>query len=173
MITCESPAAAMRAARALGAELLDEHSHAFSRRDFALPRLFACRAPASTGRRLPRDRGTAPGPLGPAGGRRARPRPRPQHPVARVWRAFEHPPHLAEPAKMNRALGLRAEATEARGLDVRGSPVKPTALDGTCFESRHFGRHFGRHFEKPRRQTAERDRGQGEQEGAGGTRAAS
>ena len=32
----------MRAAHALGAELFDEHSHAFSRKDFTLPQLFAC-----------------------------------------------------------------------------------------------------------------------------------
>ena len=32
----------MRAAYELGAELFDEHSHAFSRKDFTLPQLFAC-----------------------------------------------------------------------------------------------------------------------------------
>ena len=44
----ESPAAVMRAAHALGAELFDEHSQAFSRRDFTLPQLFAARCSAST-----------------------------------------------------------------------------------------------------------------------------
>jgi IS5 family transposase len=41
-VTCKSPVAVMRAAYELAAELFAEHSHAFSRRDFTLPQLFAC-----------------------------------------------------------------------------------------------------------------------------------
>ena len=37
----------------------------------------------------------------------------------------------------------------AAGLDVSGDTVKPTAIDSTCFESRH----VSGHFERRRRQS--------------------
>lgn len=51
---------------------------------------------------------------------------------------------------MNRALDLQAAAAKAAGLDVAGDPVKPAALDSTCFESRHVSRHFEKRLPAPR-----------------------
>ena len=111
MITCKSPAAVMRAAHALGAELFDEYSHAFSRKDFTLPQLFACLALREHQEKS--YRGTeellrdCPGLRAAAGLARA-----PDHNT--LWRAFEHPPHLVKPAKMSRALDLQAAAAKAK-----------------------------------------------------------
>lgn len=149
MITCKSPAAVMRAAHALGAELFDEHSHAFSRKDFTLPQLFACLVLREHQKKsyrgteeLLRDCSDL---RAAAGLARA-----PDHNT--ICRAFAH---LVKPAKMNRALDLQAAAARARGLNIKGDSVKPATLDSTCFESRH----VSRHFEKRQRQTAEQDRG--------------
>lgn len=148
MITCKSPVAVMRAAHALGAELFDEHSHAFSRKDFTLPQLFACLVLREHQKKsyrgteaLLRDCSDLRDAVGLAG--------TPDHNT--IWRAFIH---LVKPSKMNRALDLQAAAAKSRGLDIRGDSVKPAALDSTCFESRH----VSRHFEKRRRQTAKQDR---------------
>jgi hypothetical protein len=148
MITCKSPVAVMRRAYELGAALFDEHSHAFSRKDFTLPQLFACLALREHQKKsyrgteaLLRDCSDLREAVGLA---RA-----PDHNT--ICRAFAH---LVTPAKMNRALDLQAAAAKARGLDVRGDSVKPAVLDSTCFESRH----VSRHFEKRKRQTARQDR---------------
>jgi hypothetical protein len=148
MITCKSPVAVMRAAHALGAELFDEHSHAFSRKDFTLPQLFACLALREHQKKsyrgtesLLRDCSDLRDAVGLT---RA-----PDHNT--LCRAFTH---LVKPAKMNRALDLQAAAAKDKGLKVKGDSVKPAALDSTCFESRH----VSRHFEKRQRQTAKQNR---------------
>ncbi len=148
MITCKSPVAVMRAAHALGAGLFDEHSHAFSRKDFTLPQLFACLVLREHQKKsyrgteeLLRDCSDLRDAVGLA---RA-----PDHNT--ICRAFTH---LVKPAKMNRALDLQVAAAKAGGLNVAGDSVKPAALDSTCFESRH----VSRHFEKRQRQTAGQDR---------------
>ena len=148
MITCKSPVAVMRAAHALGAELFDEHSHAFSRKDFTLPQLFACLVLREHQKKsyrgteaLLRDCSDLRDAVGLT---RA-----PDHNT--ICRAFTH---LVKPAKINRALDLQVAAAKAKGLNVKGDSVKPAALDSTCFESRH----VSRHFEKRQRQTAKRDR---------------
>jgi hypothetical protein len=151
MITCKSPVAVMRAAHAPGSELFDERSHAFSRKDFTLPQLFACLVLREHQKKS--YRGTegllrdCAGMRGAVGLTRA-----PDHNT--ICRAFTH---LVKPAKMRRALDLQVAAAKAKGPDVRGDSVKPATLDSTCFESRH----VGRHFEKRQRQTARRDRKQG------------
>ena len=149
MITCKSPVAVMRTAYELGAALFDAHSHAFSRKDFTLPQLFACLVLREHQKKsyrgteaLLRDCSDLREAVGLS---RA-----PDHNT--MCRAFTH---LVTPARMNRALDLQAAAAKVKGLDVRGDSVKPAALDSTCFESRH----VSRHFEKRQRQTAERGRG--------------
>ena len=148
MITCKSPVAVMRAAHALGAELFDEHSHAFSRKDFTLPQLFACLVLREHQRKsyrgtevLLRDCADLRDAVGLI---RA-----PDHNT--ICRAFTH---LVKPAKMQRALDLTVAAAKDKGLKIKGDSVKPAALDSTCFESRH----VSRHFEKRQRQTAKQDR---------------
>jgi urease accessory protein UreE len=148
MVTCKSPVAVMRAAHALGVELFDEHSHAFSRKDFTLPQLFACLVLREHQKKsyrgteaLLRDCADLRDAVGLT---RA-----PDHNT--ICRAFTH---LVKPAKMNRALDLQVAAAKAGGLNVKGDSVKPATLDSTCFESRH----VSRHFERRRRQTAEQDR---------------
>ena len=152
MITCKSPVAVMRAAYELGAALFAEHSHAFSRKDFTLPQLFACLVLREHQKKsyrgteaLLRDCSDLREAVGLT---RA-----PDHNT--ICRAFTH---LVTPARMNRALDLQAAAAaKVKGLDVRGDSVKPAALDSTCFESRH----VSRHFEKRQRQTAKQGRGRG------------
>ena len=148
MLTCKSPVAVMRAAHALGAELFDEHSHAFSRKDFTLPQLFAClvlREHVKKSYRGTEEMLSDCSDLRAAVGlARA-----PDHNT--LCRAFTH---LVKPSKMQRALDLQAAAAKAKGLNIKGDSVKPAALDSTCFESRH----VSRHFEKRRRQTARQDR---------------
>jgi len=144
MVTCKSPVAVMRAAHALGAQLFDEHSHPFSRKDFSLPQLFACLVLREHQKKsyrgteeLLRDCSDLRDAVGLI---RA-----PDHNT--ICRAFTH---LIKPAKMNRALDLQVAAAKAKGLNVKGDSVKRAALDSTCFESRN----VSRHFEKRQRQTA-------------------
>jgi len=151
MITCKSPVAVMRAAYALAAELFDERSHAFSRKDFTLPQLFACLVLREHQKKsyrgtedLLRDCADLRDAVGLT---RA-----PDHNT--ICRAFAH---LLKPAKMQRALDLQVAAAKAKGLDVRGDSVKPATLDSTCFESRH----VSRHFEKRQQQTAKQDHKRG------------
>ena len=148
MITCKSPVTVMRAAHALGAELFEEHSHTFSRKDFTLPQLFACLVLREHQKKsyrgteaLLRDCSDLRDAVGLV---RA-----PDHNT--LCRAFTH---LVKPAKMNRALDLQAATAKSKKLDIQGDSVKPAALDSTCFESRH----VSRHFEKRQRQTATQDR---------------
>jgi len=148
MVTCKSPVAVMRAAYALGAELFDERYHAFSRKDFTLPQLFACLVLREHQKKsyrgteeLLRDCSDLRNAVGLT---RA-----PDHNT--ICRAFTH---LVKPAKMQRALDLTVADAKAKGLDIKGDSVKPAVLDSTCFESRH----VSRHFEKRQRQTAEQDR---------------
>jgi len=148
MITCKSPVAVMRAAHALGVELFDEHSHAFSRKDFTLPQLFACLVLREHQKKsyrgteaLLRDCSDLRDAVGLAHA--------PDHNT--ICRAFTH---LVKPATMQRALDLQVAAARAKGLNVRGDSVKPATLDSTCFESRH----VSRHFEKRLRQAAGQDR---------------
>ena len=148
MVTCKSPVAVMRAAYALGAELFDERYHAFSRKDFTLPQLFACLVLREHQKKsyrgteeLLRDCSDLRNAVGLT---RA-----PDHNT--ICRAFTH---LVKPAKMQRALDLTVADAKAKGLDIKGDSVKPAVPDSTCFESRH----VSRHFEKRQRQTAEQDR---------------
>ncbi len=141
----------MRAAYELGAELFDERSHVFSRKDFTLPQLFACLVLREHQKKsyrgtedLLRDCADLRAAVGLT---RA-----PDHNT--ICRAFTH---LVKPAKMQRALDLTVAAAKAKGLNIRGDSVKPAALDSTCFESRH----VSRHFEKRQRQTAKQDRKRG------------
>ena len=148
MVTSKSPVAVMRAAHALGAELFDEHSHAFSRKDFTLPQLFACLVLREHQRKsyrgteaLLRDCADLRDAVGLT---RA-----PDHNT--ICRACTH---LVEPAKVNRAPDLQAATAEDKGLTIKGDSDKPAALDSTCFESRH----VSRHFERRQRQAAKQDR---------------
>jgi hypothetical protein len=148
MITCKSPVAVMRAAHTLGAQLFDERSHVFSRKDFTLPQLFACLVLREHQRKsyrgteeLLRDCADLRDAVGLT---RA-----PDHNT--ICRAFTH---LVKPAKVQRAPDLTVAAAKSAGLDVRGDAVKPAAPDSTCFESRH----VSRHFERRQRQTARQDR---------------
>lgn len=144
MVTCKSPLAVMRAAHELGRQLFDEHAHKFSRKDFTLPQLFSCLVLREHQKRsyrgveaLLKDCSDLRGAVGLAG--------TPDHNT--LWRAFKH---LVKSGSMNRALDLQVERARATGMDVRGDAAEPTAMDSTCFESRH----VSRHFEKRRDQTA-------------------
>ena len=154
MVTCKSPVAVMRAAHELGTQLFREQAHKFSRKDFTLPQLFACLVLREHQKKsyrgtevLLRDCSDLREAVGLT---RA-----PDHNT--ICRAFTH---LIKPARMNRALDLQVAAAKAKGLGVRGDSAKPTALDGTCFESRH----VSRHFEKRQRQTAKQGRQRGRRE---------
>ena len=134
-------------AHEFGAELFDEYAHEFSRRDFTLAQLFACVVLREHQKKSYRgteallaDCSDLRDAVGLAG--------TPDHDT--IWRAFEH---LVKPAKMSRALDLMAAEAKRRRLKVAGDSVKPAALDGTCFESRH----VSRHFEKRRAQSAEQE----------------
>jgi len=138
MVTCKSPVKVMRAAHALGRRLFDERSHQFARQDFTLPQLFACLVLREHQRQSYRgveallaDCSDLRAAVGLAKA--------PDHNT--LWRAFGH---LVKPSGMNRALDVQAAQAAAAGLDVAGGAVKPTALDSTCFESRHLSRHFER-----------------------------
>ncbi len=148
MITCKSPVAVLRAAHALGAELFGERSHAFIRKDFTLPQLFACLVFREHQKKsyrgiedLFRNCSDLRDAIGLTGA--------PDHNM--ICRAFTH---LVKPAKMQRALDLTVAAAEDKGPDIKGDAVKPAALDGTCFESHH----VSRHFEKWQRQSAQQGR---------------
>jgi len=114
MITCKSPVAVMRAAYELGAALFAEHSHAFSRKDFTLPQLFACLVLREHQKKsyrgteaLLRDCSDLREAVGLT---RA-----PDHNT--ICRAFTH---LVTPARMNRALDLQAAAAVPAAPTVVG-----------------------------------------------------
>lgn len=128
----------MRAAHELAGHLFDEHAHKFSRKDYTLPQLFACLVLREHQKESYRgveallaDCSDLRAAVGLA---RA-----PDHNT--IWRAFEH---LVKPSGMSRALDVQAAQAAVAGLDVSGGTVKPTAMDSTCFESRHVSGHFER-----------------------------
>ncbi|HEY0934681.1 MAG TPA: hypothetical protein VGD91_13175 [Trebonia sp.] len=138
MVTCKSPVKVMRAAHELAGHLFDEHAHKFGRKDFTLPQLFACLVLREHQRKSYRgveallaDCSDLRAAVGLAKA--------PDHNTP--WRAFDH---LVKPSGMNRALDVQAARAATAGLDVSGGTVKPTAMDSTCFESRHVSRHFER-----------------------------
>ena len=122
MITCKSPIKVMVVAHALGQQLFEEHSHKFSRKDFTLPQLFSCLVLGEHQKKS--FRGVEAllvdcSDLREAVGLKSAP----DHNT--LWRAFEH---LIKPSKMNRALDLTAEMAQARGLDISGDSIKPSAF---------------------------------------------
>ena len=135
MITCKSPVAVMRAAHELGATLFDERAHKFARKDFTLPQLFACLVLREHQKKSYRGAEallTDCSDLRAAAGLSKAP----DHNT--LWRAFVH---LVKPAAVGRALDLMV-------ADAAAPPVKPAALDGTHFESRHVSRHFERRLKQ-------------------------
>ena len=145
MVSCKSPVKVMRAAHELGRQLFDERAHKFARQDYTLPQLFACLVLREHQRESYRGVEALPADCRDlreaVGLRRA-----PDHNT--LWRAFCH---LVKPSQVDRALDVQAAQAVGRGLAVSGDVVKPAAMDGTHFESRH----VSRHFEHRQRQSAE------------------
>ena len=153
MVSCKSPVKVMRAAHALAGRPFDEHADKFSRRDFTLPQLFACLVLREHQKKS--YRGVEALPADCADLRDAVGLPRaPDHNT--LWRAFDH---LVKPSGMNRALDVQAARAAMAGLDVAGDTVKPTAMDSTCFESRHVSGHFERRQRQSDRAAAQAAKG--------------
>ena len=102
MITCKSPVQVMRAAHELGRELFDERAHRFSRRDYTLPRLFACLVLREHQKQAYRGVEALPADCSDLRAAVGLPR-APDHNT--LWRAFDH---LVRPSGMGRALDVQA-----------------------------------------------------------------
>ena len=144
MTTSKSPRKVLKAAYALGLEVLPKYFSPFSRHDgFTKPQLFACLVLREHQRKSFRGvealLADSPAWLADIGLTKA-----PDHNT--LSRAFNE---FVGPDLANSMLDLMAKLAASRKL-LRGDGLKPLTLDSSMFESRH----VSRHFEQRQRDTA-------------------
>lgn len=132
----------------LASRIWPAYSHPFSRKDYTLPRLFAClviremlKLSYRKTESLLRDSKTW---LDDIGLEKA-----PDHNT--LWRAFGL---LLETRRVNRMLDLFAQLFDQERL-LKLS-IKPLTIDSTCYERRHRSRHYDRRCRKMRLQEGEK-----------------